>query len=152
MQISVDTSDLEERGGAFVSALSQGASAALLQQGAASYNRIVQGTYWTNRTNATRKTFKLSRPAPLTVTLESTDKVAHFLNVGTEAHVIKARKAGALSFFWAKAGRQFLGGKVNHPGTTATKFVKTETEIGVGQLQTLVDAAASRAVSNAGIG
>lgn len=152
MRIVLDTSDLSDKGGAFISTLTQGAKAALMLQASAAYNRIVQGSYWTNRSGQTRRSFAISRPGPLHARISSKSKVATFLDGGTKPHKIVARRAPLLVFYWAKMGTMFYGKGVNHPGTRAKRFVHIETIIGEGQLRGLTERAADNAVRNVGLG
>lgn len=151
MLLSLDASDLADKGGAFYSTLVQGSKEALRTQANATYQRIAKGSYFQHRTGGTLRSFKVSQSG-LSASVESRSKIAHFMNVGTKPHPIVARKAPLLSFFWARMGFHFLGKSVNHPGTQATRFVHIETAVGEGQLQRLVDAAAQRAVGSSGLG
>jgi hypothetical protein len=47
---------------------------------------------------------------------------ANPIDKGSVAHVIRARRAPALHFYWARMGRWFTGPKVNHPGNKPYKF------------------------------
>lgn len=49
---------------------------------------------------------------------------ARFVHEGTRPHIIRPRRAKALSFFWPKAGRQVFFAHVNHPGTRANAFLR----------------------------
>lgn len=53
---------------------------------------------------------------------------ARFVEFGTVPHIIRARKAKFLSFYWKKMNVQFFGKQVNHPGTKATLFLRKATE------------------------
>jgi hypothetical protein len=46
----------------------------------------------------------------------STPYAAH-VEYGTRAHVIRARRARNLRFFWERSNTWFIGKKVNHPGS-----------------------------------
>lgn len=48
---------------------------------------------------------------------------ALWVHDGTDPHVIKAKKAPALAFFWHKAGRVVKFQSVNHPGTPPDPFL-----------------------------
>lgn len=45
--------------------------------------------------------------------------VATIIEHGTKPHVIRARNATVLAFFWERKNTQFFGPQVNHPGTAA---------------------------------
>lgn len=155
MQVVLDASDLGERFGGFFSTLAQGSKEAVRLQAKDAYDRIVTGTYWTNRTGATRKTFRVlaaSTSDGASSTVTSANKVATFLDKGTKAHEIRARRAPMLVFFWAKMGRMFYGKKVNHPGTQATNFVAKEEFRGLPELLNRGDVAVESALRNAGLG
>lgn len=49
---------------------------------------------------------------------------AGFVMYGTRPHVIRARRARALRFFWPKIGRVVFFKSVNHPGTKANRFLE----------------------------
>lgn len=44
---------------------------------------------------------------------------------GARPHVIRARNASVLSFFWPKVGRRVFFPRVNHPGNAANPFLST---------------------------
>lgn len=48
---------------------------------------------------------------------------ALWVHEGTDPHVIKAKNAPKLVFFWHKAGRVVSFDKVNHPGNPADPFM-----------------------------
>jgi hypothetical protein len=50
-----------------------------------------------------------------------------WLEHGTRAHVIRARRARYLRFFWRKLGRVVYFKSVNHPGTRPYWFLKRAT-------------------------
>jgi hypothetical protein len=52
---------------------------------------------------------------------------AKFLEHGTRPHVIRARRARYLRFFWRKVGRLVFFKSVNHPGTRPYKFLERAT-------------------------
>jgi len=47
---------------------------------------------------------------------------ANPIDKGARPHVIRARRAQFLSFYWKKQRRWFVGPKVNHPGNRPYKF------------------------------
>lgn len=49
---------------------------------------------------------------------------AAFVIKGTAPHVIKAKNAPRLVFFWPKAGRVVHFKSVNHPGTSANNYLQ----------------------------
>lgn len=48
---------------------------------------------------------------------------AIFVIKGTKPHVIKAKRAPKLVFFWRKVGRVVSFASVNHPGTKANNYL-----------------------------
>jgi hypothetical protein len=48
--------------------------------------------------------------------------VPTYLEEGTRPHVIEARNARVLAFYWPKIGGWFFGPKVNHPGNKAYRI------------------------------
>jgi len=151
MRIVLDSSDLAEKGGAFYSILVQGSKEALTVQAGEAYNRIVGGAYWKNQTGATRASFRITRPAALAIQIASTSKVARFLDAGTKAHRIEARRAPQLVFFWARMGVMFYGRKVNHPGTKAKRFVHIEAARGLDELHAKIENVADGASTKSGL-
>jgi hypothetical protein len=63
------------------------------------------------------------------VQIYTANKIARFMESGTVPHIIRARKARFLSFFWKKVNAQFIGKQVNHPGTKPTLFLRKATDI-----------------------
>jgi hypothetical protein len=51
-----------------------------------------------------------------------------FVHKGTRPHVIRARNAPALVFYWPKVGRTVFFKRVNHPGTKANPFLERAAE------------------------
>lgn len=49
---------------------------------------------------------------------------AGFVRWGTRPHVIRARRAPALRFYWDKVGRVVFFKSVNHPGTKPNPFME----------------------------
>lgn len=49
---------------------------------------------------------------------------AGYVMYGTKPHVIRARRAKFLRFYWPKVGRVVFFKKVNHPGTKANRFLE----------------------------
>lgn len=70
-------------------------------------------------------------------------KYAKFIENGTRPHVIAARRAPFLHFFWAKEGRWVTTKKVNHPGTQQRPFFARAGEYGGRHLSRLLDRMAS---------
>lgn len=50
--------------------------------------------------------------------------VPKYLEVGTRPHVIEARIAKVLAFYWPKIGGMFFGKRVNHPGTKPYRYME----------------------------
>lgn len=67
--------------------------------------------------------------------LENRVKYARYIEEGTKPHVIEARRAPVLRFFWTRHGMWFAGKKVNHPGTKPRPFFKHAGEVGGIQLE-----------------
>lgn len=151
MLITLDASNLSEKGGLFYSTLVQGAKEAVRTQANEAYQRIAKGSYWTNRSGRTLRSFSV-RASGMAATVESRFKVAHFLNVGTKAHDIRPRKATALRFYWAKAGGMVSFSKVRHPGTKAKRYEHIETALGERDLLAKTDTATDRAIERTGLG
>lgn len=55
--------------------------------------------------------------------VKATAPYAAHVEWDTRPHVIRARRAPFLSFWWEKMGVWFRGKKVNHPGTSGTWFM-----------------------------
>lgn len=71
-------------------------------------------------TGATKRSVKQTRRVTgntISGVLEFTTPQAGYTDRGTRPHVIRARKARALSFYWPKAGRRVAFRQVNHPGS-----------------------------------
>lgn len=49
---------------------------------------------------------------------------AKFVHEGTRPHIIRARNAQALRFYWPVMGRVVFFKQVSHPGTGATPFLR----------------------------
>jgi hypothetical protein len=79
------------------------------------------------RTGHTRSTIQ-AHPARITGPWNVSASVsaggaAKFITKGTRPHIIRARRAAALHFFWRKAGRDVFFKSVHHPGTIAYPFM-----------------------------
>ena len=151
MLVTLDASDLYEKGGLFYSTLVQGSKEAVRVQANEAYQRIAKGSYWRNRTGRTLKSFSVTASG-LTSTVTSNYKIAHFLNVGTRAHDIVATRAPMLVFYWAKAGGIVRFKKVRHPGTKPTALVAKETFRGLAELLEKSDTARDKAIGRSGLG
>lgn len=57
------------------------------------------------------------------VEVGSSDPIALWHHEGTRPHVIRARRAPLLVFFWPRVGRVVAFEKVNHPGTKPNRFL-----------------------------
>lgn len=51
--------------------------------------------------------------------------VAHTLESGSKAHVIEAKNASALFFFWEKLGMNVAFKRVNHPGFSGRSYMES---------------------------
>lgn len=146
--VELDWSDLRKRGTPFLSGLSIGAKNALKAQAEETRGRIVGGRYWTNRSGKTERSFKVSEEIEgLGVSVGSGRRVAMFLNNGTRAHTI----TGAPLRFVA-GGNPVFAKRVRHPGTRAKYFIEHESEFAEPRTQAAVEAAAERAIAQAGLG
>lgn len=58
----------------------------------------------------------------------STDDIALIHHEGTEAHVITARNAPMLVFYWPKAGGWIFTRQVHHPGTKPNHYLSDPME------------------------
>lgn len=79
------------------------------------------------RTGHTRSTIT-AHPARITGPWNVSGSVsaggaAKFITKGTKPHVIRARNAAALHFYWKKAGRDVFFKQVHHPGTISYPFM-----------------------------
>ena|SRR3990167_3307573 len=59
------------------------------------------------------------------VRVRNTAKYAGWIERGTAPHVIRARRAPTLAFFWPRVGSWVYPLKVNHPGTRPYWFLRT---------------------------
>jgi len=50
-------------------------------------------------------------------------KYSAYVHDGTRPHIIRARRAAALHFFWPKVGREVFFRHVHHPGTRPRPFM-----------------------------
>jgi hypothetical protein len=79
------------------------------------------------RTGHTRATIGVSparERAPFLISAEvSAGGAARFLQEGTRPHIIRARRAAALHFYWEKMGREVWFKHVSHPGTRPNPFM-----------------------------
>jgi hypothetical protein len=57
------------------------------------------------------------------IRIANRDRKARWLEGGTRAHVIRARRARYLRFFWRKLGRVVYFKSVRHPGTRPYRFL-----------------------------
>ena len=64
------------------------------------------------------------------------DELWDYIIEGTRPHVIEAKRARALHFYWDKKGEEVFFKRVNHPGTAPNPFVRTTYErVGLRQIQ-----------------
>lgn len=86
----------------------------------------------------------------LTWTGEPSKKlVPTYLEGGTKPHVIEARNASVLAFFWPKIGGMFYGRKVNHPGNKAYRIFGDAYDGMRGEITTTLERAVKTAASQA---
>lgn len=62
-------------------------------------------------------------------------KYASYIEKGTRAHVIEARRKPMLRFYWTSQGAWFSGKRVNHPGTEPRPFFQHAGQVGESHLQ-----------------
>lgn len=62
-------------------------------------------------------------PTGPVVEVAAIDPIALWHHEGTRPHVIRARRAPFLVFFWPKVGRVVRFKQVNHPGTKPNRFL-----------------------------
>jgi len=61
------------------------------------------------------------------IRIANANRKANWLEHGTRAHVIRARRARYLRFFWRKLGQVVYFKSINHPGTRPYWFLKRAT-------------------------
>lgn len=68
----------------------------------------------------------VQRTGPWTLESGVTGRARHSAPVheGARPHVIRARNAAALSFYWPKVGRRVFFARVNHPGNRPNPFLR----------------------------
>ena len=80
--------------------------------------------------------------------LTNPTQYASFVEFGTKPHVIKARRAKFLRFYWHRIGENVAFKQVNHPGTKPRPFMRHAGEVGGGvllrHLESLVERATQR--------
>lgn len=64
------------------------------------------------------------RPFHVSGGVEATADYAVFVHEGTRPHIIRARNAKALHFFWEWGNREVFAKSVHHPGTRARPFLR----------------------------
>lgn len=78
----------------------------------------------TGHTRATIRAHEARVRGPFTISAEVTaGGAAEFLEKSTRAHIIRARRAQALRFYWPRVGRVVFFKSVHHPGTQAHPFM-----------------------------
>jgi len=111
--------------------------------------RIQVGMYWTNRSGKTAASFKSTRVKSGHWRVQSKNKIATFLDKGTVAHVIEARKAGALRF--VVNGSVRFAKRVFHPGTKPLRYEEGEATLSEPVLAARADKAAMIAADLSGL-
>ena len=76
---------------------------------------------------------------PLRTKLESGLSYDRFVIFGTRPHVILPRKKKALH--WARGGKEFTFGKVNHPGYRGDNYMQVAADAAIVQFSAIVTAA-----------
>ena len=81
---------------------------------------------------ASARIFRTKRGRRIRITNKSKTRdgkpLALFLEGGTRPHIITARRARVLKFFWRKAGRVVFRYRVRHPGTRPYHFIRRSAE------------------------
>lgn len=91
--------------------------------------RRVDATVVVARAEAPVKSMALKRSIHATYlggsrwTITASAPYAKFVHEGTRPHVIRARNARALRFFWERQGKVVTLRQVNHPGTAPNPFL-----------------------------
>lgn len=62
--------------------------------------------------------------------ITNSTKYASFVENGTKPHIIRARRARFLRFFWTRIGENVAFKQVKHPGTKPRPFFKHAGEVG----------------------
>ncbi len=109
----------------------------------------------TFKTNEFRnKTWKLRTSTKATVNrfalkgrIRNATHYASYIEEGTKPHVIQARKAPLLRFYWTRHGFWFAGKKVNHPGTKPRPFFRHAGEVGLGVLESAAKSNSDAAIN-----
>lgn len=149
LEVTLDTSDLRKALENFFTTLRREASEALGDAAQASLERIASGTYWTQRTGKTARSFKARQRGELAYEVSSNAPVAGFLNAGTKPHVIEAKR-GRLRF--VANGQVRFARRVRHPGTRPIGFEAIEAQKGQADAERGLERAAERAVQSSGVG
>lgn len=89
--------------------------------------RIVPVRTGHTRSTITASPARISGPWNVSASV-SAGGAAKFITKGTRPHVIRARRAAALHFYWHKVGREVWFKKVHHPGTHAYPFLDIAAE------------------------
>lgn len=76
-----------------------------------------------------------------TVATEEPLMLPEWLEDGTAAHVIRARNATALFFFWEKVGRNVMFQKVNHPGFAGIHYTQNAFDALEGEIRSGINGA-----------
>jgi hypothetical protein len=151
MGVEIDTTAFRGQVRAFLPELRRGIYEALLAAGENVRAAITSGSYYKDRTGKTSKSFRVVPRSSTEAQVTAPGKVPIILDEGSKAHVIVAKKAGALRF--VVAGSVLFRRKVNHPGTKPTAFVAKESaRLGDTLLPQLGQAATDQAITGAGLG
>lgn len=66
---------------------------------------------------------KVSGPFRVEAHVSANRRYARFVHEGTRPHIILARRARALRFYWPRVGKVVFFKSVNHPGNDANPFL-----------------------------
>ena len=93
--------------------------------------------------------FDIQSPSADRRIVGTNDDIYKFVTGGTKPHVIEARNASVLAFYWPKIGGMFYGRKVNHPGNKAYRIFGDAFDGMRGEITTTLERAVRTAASQA---
>lgn len=122
----LDISSLRPAHKQFIQAVKSTVNTALINAGREAQDQVIASTAFKGEKVKHTVYYRINGQV---VQIYTANKIARFMEFGTVPHIIRARKARFLSFFWKKVNAQFIGKFVNHPGTKPTLFLRTATEV-----------------------
>jgi len=86
------------------------------------------------RTGRLQQSIKASRadliaPGHYRAEVSANTRYARYVHEGTRPHIIRARRAPALRFYWPRVGRVVFFKSVHHPGTKPNPFLTRAADI-----------------------